>query len=87
MAWCSRSFATPQELTAYGRREMHTRDIQSTLYEVLCPFCRRWRCSIRLSRIGSPYFTCPHCGIRVFVNGPEGKRKLFEMAEERGAHD
>ena len=51
-------------------------------YEVRCPICNRWWCQIRLSVRGNPYFTCPDCGVRVFVNGPNGKRRLFEMAEE-----
>jgi len=56
--------------------------IGETRYEVECFLCGRW-CDIRLSRIGNPYFTCPSCGMRCFVNSPAGKERLGEIAEEK----
>lgn len=55
---------------------------QQTLYDVACPLCGRM-CDIRYSRLGNPYFTCPDCGLRCFVNGPIGKQRLYDLAEER----
>jgi len=59
-----------------------TTNTTATRYEVRCPICNRWRCAIRLSIRGNPYYTCPDCGVRVFVNGPKGKQRLMDMATE-----
>jgi tRNA(Ile2) C34 agmatinyltransferase TiaS len=59
-------------------------DTTLTLYEIECPLCGRI-CDIRLSRLGNPYFTCPDCGLRCFVNSPAGKGRLYELAKEKGS--
>ena len=60
--------------------------IKETLYEIECPLCGRI-CDIRISRIGNPYFTCPDCGLRCFVNSPQGIERLAKRAHEKEAND
>lgn len=56
--------------------------IKETLYQINCPLCERV-CDIRLCRNGNPYFTCPDCGLRCFVNSPSGKDRLAEIGWEK----
>jgi len=65
---------------------MKEKEIQRTLYEIECPLCER-TCNIRLSKVGNPYFSCPDCGLRCFVNSPSGKERLAKIAWEREDED
>jgi len=56
--------------------------IRETLYYVECPLCGR-PCDVHLARTGNPYFSCPDCGLRCFVNSPAGKERLGEVAQAK----
>lgn len=62
---------------------MDTTTIRSTVYEVACPLCGQ-PCDLRLARTGNPYFTCPDCGLRCFINSPMGKERLSTMVTMKG---
>ncbi len=57
-----------------------TEEIKDTLYEVECPLCGRLL-DLRVARNDNPYFTCPDCGLRCFVNSPSGKERLARLVK------
>jgi len=58
----------------------------ATPYEIPCPLCGRL-CDVRLARTGKPYFTCPACGLRCFVNSPAGQDRLAAMCSVKERED
>jgi len=58
-------------MTLHNQRE--------TPYVTDCPLCGRM-CDVRLAKTGNPYFACPECGLRCFVNSPTGKDRLGDRS-------
>ena len=61
--------------------------IKNTPYRIKCPLQCGMSCDVRLARTGNPYFTCPACGLRCFVNSPAGKDRLAELATVKEQSD